>query len=152
MAKYPENWKELSRALRKADNYTCNDCNTRRKPRYTNTHHVVPNDYNWLASADLHEPWNLRTVCKPCHGLYYIPEEPDYNFHKSIYEQVSKNWGYPINAYQRFWTPKQKSLEKRLLIQLNRLMKNREFSKEVKRKKLDQGVELMREIIEIKMR
>jgi hypothetical protein len=65
---YRENWREISIARKKAENYTCQECgwkprNTNEK-KYIHTHHMDKNKGNNLSS-------NLKVLCMDCHYNYH---------------------------------------------------------------------------------
>lgn len=63
---YPENWDELRRAVYKRDDYTCELCGAQGGPYGDNelhAHHITP-----VGIGGSHEPYNLVTLCKTCHG------------------------------------------------------------------------------------
>lgn len=60
-AKYPRNWKEISRAARDRAGHKCQWCGTESKPRNVLTVHHV--DYN----PGNNEPGNLLVLCQKCH-------------------------------------------------------------------------------------
>ena len=56
-----KHWKMMSKRVMKADNYTCQRCESQRSLQ---VHHIIP---HLLGGPD--EEWNLITYCKSCHTI-----------------------------------------------------------------------------------
>lgn len=64
---YPEDWKELSEAVKKRDNYTCRKCGKHRSQLplgvFLNADHIKR-----LADGGTNSKSNLQTLCSTCHA------------------------------------------------------------------------------------
>ncbi len=81
---YARNWKQISDAIKKQKNYTCQECHTKLDgdmKRYLHTHHMDANPGN-------NDQGNLKVVCVACHAEEHqhshIKFTPDYRRYYEI--------------------------------------------------------------------
>lgn len=76
-AEYHKDWREISIARKKAENYTCQECgwkpNKDKNRRFIHTHHLDKNKGNNLSA-------NLKVLCIQCHFNYHptLKDTEDY--------------------------------------------------------------------------
>lgn len=79
---YPSDWPEISKSVKRRDDYTCQNCGKRDTRTWKlEAHHVIP-----ISQGGSHRMSNLTTLCSWCHGGEHLPR---YYLEKAMNE---KKW------------------------------------------------------------
>jgi len=66
---YPENWDEISAAVKRRDGYRCVDCGM--KDVILHAHHILS-----LSKGGTNDLGNLKSLCESCHARYHEHMDP----------------------------------------------------------------------------
>lgn len=70
---YPKDWPQIAERLKKASNYTCEECGAQRGQQVKNRHGSLVDVQIGVAHLD-HNPWRrnarLKVMCRSCHIKY----------------------------------------------------------------------------------